>query len=737
VSRLLPLHQINLREVLFIMVVLNFMAQPAARAQRYLTAFASVTEITTARHSEGLITGDFNGDGIIDLATYAGNQVRVFFQNRDSLSFRTTSFTVKTRILGAAAARLDGDRIEDIVLITENPVSVQVFLVKKGGYFYPSWSRELSDPFEKFLLADINSDKRQDIVFYGKKILGAVVFAGKGNGTFQAPETLFHEYSFSAMMVDFVHGVTAADVIASNWISNQLLVFSGIGKMKFSDPYVIQCSSEPALIKTAYIDPDINLDLVVGFPDGSNCETYLGDGLGGFYLSQQIKLECPPTALEVADVNGDGRDDIGVLCNAGRAMTVILNNGGGVMEENIPFAAGISPIEFRFVPHKKRHIADAVVLDTAKSRLRFFCNSNADSGLVSEKYYATGIKPAGVLTADINHDGWEDVVVANTQSKTISLFINQGNGFLGGQISYPLALAPVFLQYCSKDDTTAIVIATNPASERISVLEINLRSYSHGAYYLPTLGFPEILDVRIDRPSKNLHLFALEHEKGAGQSSLIEFEQISGSRFIEKNIPLKQPQEILSASMGDYDGDGLLEVVYMTYDQKNKREQMFCLKGLAPEQFSTPRLVCSFDEPEAAAPLLWTSDINDDGNDDLILNLGEPENSLTVFMGRTDTTLAAARSNIKSTVAVTSKDRLKILDMNGDGLPDIVLENNLKKTIQVYFGKGYGAFSPGTRIASSGGFGGFDLGDLNNDSIPELIFSDAVNGLLQVVFLEE
>jgi hypothetical protein len=46
----------------------------------------------------------------------------------------------------------------------------------------------------------------------------------------------------------------------------------------------------------------------------------------------------------------------------------------------------------------------------------------------SRSDYAVGVNPSSVAAADFNHDGWLDLVVANRNGATLSLFRGNGDG---------------------------------------------------------------------------------------------------------------------------------------------------------------------------------------------------------------------------------------------------------------------------------------------------------------------
>jgi hypothetical protein len=58
----------------------------------------------------------------------------------------------------------------------------------------------------------------------------------------------------------------------------------------------------------------------------------LGDGLGGFGAATSYPAGGRPRGIAAGDFNGDGRVDLAVTANTGRAVAVLLNRGAGAYD---------------------------------------------------------------------------------------------------------------------------------------------------------------------------------------------------------------------------------------------------------------------------------------------------------------------------------------------------------------------------------------------------------------------
>ena len=140
----------------------------------------------------GIAEGDFNGDGIADLATSTFNstQVSVLLGNGDG-SFRTQADLIVPEVTDCAVAAgdLNGDGYDDLIVAggsnTDNNSGwINVLISKGDGTFQSLQQYQTTGSTVAVTLADFDGDGNLDVAavagFY------ASVFLGKGDGTLTA-----------------------------------------------------------------------------------------------------------------------------------------------------------------------------------------------------------------------------------------------------------------------------------------------------------------------------------------------------------------------------------------------------------------------------------------------------------------------------------------------------------------------------------------------------------------------
>ncbi|CAF1339601.1 unnamed protein product, partial [Rotaria magnacalcarata] len=90
---------------------------------------------------------------------------------------------------------------------------------------------------------------------------------------------------------------------------------------------------------------------------------------------------------------------------------------------------------------------------------------------LTQTAYLTGSGPTCVTAADVNGDGKPDIIVANYNSKGVSVLLNTGNGTFAAQATYPTGTGPVCVAPVDiNGDNKPDIIVANYGSNNISVL---------------------------------------------------------------------------------------------------------------------------------------------------------------------------------------------------------------------------------------------------------------------------
>jgi hypothetical protein len=224
------------------------------------------------------------------------------------------------------------------------------------------------------------------------------------------------------------------DLIWANSYDNSLSVLTNNGNGGFSLASTVPTGDGPLWVTAADLNGDGWPDLVSANHTGRALSVLTNDGTGGFGLAATLAESNAPLCVVAADVNGDGRLDL-VSANpkpnprlpGPNALVVFTNDGNG----GFVLAAQVEATNaLRFVATADVDgdgWVDLISPDSSASALLIFTNNRSGGfGLASAP--SVGLGAATVVAIDANGDGWPDLISANSGDNTLSVLTNDTHG---------------------------------------------------------------------------------------------------------------------------------------------------------------------------------------------------------------------------------------------------------------------------------------------------------------------
>ncbi len=296
---------------------------------------------------------DFNGDGKLDLVAsdISNGWVQIFTGNGDGTFTTGSTYATdasNTRPDGIVVGDFNKDGLADLAVQNTNGQNVAILINNGQGGFNAPVTYALSTSLDQWrgqqmAVADLAGTGNLDLViplYDGQEV---AVLMGNGDGTFQ-PETDL------AMPSGYPNGVTLVDlnkdgkldlaVTLSQWAGSGIAVALGNGDGTFQTPTLLAASLQdynydspyPSYITNADIDGDGNVDLVYTNSEYGTVGVLFGLGNGSFYDPVEYPSGGYSWGITVADVNQDGAPDVVTAADDYAGVTVLLNsNGSGVL----------------------------------------------------------------------------------------------------------------------------------------------------------------------------------------------------------------------------------------------------------------------------------------------------------------------------------------------------------------------------------------------------------------------
>jgi hypothetical protein len=308
-------------------------------------SFFNPADLAINGETESIVVGDFNGDGIPDLAlanfaapygTPGNGNVAVFLGNGDGTftAVAESPATGDSDPVQIVAGDFNGDGILDLAVSNFYVGSVTVLLGNGDGTFTASLSSPQVPGANGMVAADFNGDGILDLAV-GDSSNTVTILLGNGDGTFTAaPSSPAAPGSRAIVTGDFNgDGIPDLAVVTGNG-ELEILLGKGDGSFTLHASYPI---SQYSSIAVGDFNGDGILDLafpVDNYPEPELVTVMLGNGDGTFTASKtSAAVGQGPSGIAVGDFNGDGKADL-AIANGGEgetqgSVTVMQGKGDG------------------------------------------------------------------------------------------------------------------------------------------------------------------------------------------------------------------------------------------------------------------------------------------------------------------------------------------------------------------------------------------------------------------------
>jgi len=294
----------------------------------------------------------------------------------------------------------------------------------------------------------------------------------------------------------------------------------------------------------------------------------------------------------------------------------------------------------------------------------------------SQQKFNTGKSPISPVIVDIDGDGKNDIVVANFNALSISVYFNTsapGIGFgaasFAERVDFPTAGSPVFLAVgdLNNDGRPDIVVANASASE--------------------------------------LTVFRNTATAGA----------ISSSSLV-RETSLPSDIGMRSLAIADFDGDGKNDLAAVSPGTS----QLSIYKN-ASTTGGTISLSKVFTVATGASPFgVVAADFNGDGKPDVaVANRGD--NNVSVYLNYSSGSLMAFAGSVNFSAGGIAPQALAAADFDGDGFPDLAVLTQTSAHICILRNNGMANFTAIVNLPVGTSPSALAVGDLDSDGRPDLL----------------
>jgi hypothetical protein len=725
------------------------------------------------------VMGNFTGNGDLDAATLVNiSPLTPHYSisaamNNGSGSFSTVlTATTEVQQDPLFVADLDADGKDDILLVhpADSPshTYVQAWISNGDGTFHAfnSGVSVTTNGFVWAMVADVNGDGCPDVVVADAATPNGNIWTllgkgdGKCDGSLGTPTSVAFTGALSAFgtgnptmvpgnpivfadlngdgFLDFAGAAAAGGTAANNQIVEYLCTSGTSPCTSYAAPALLANPGTVPVYDSCFLGSGNlgstaapQVDLVSANCLDGNVTVYTNNGTGTFATGVYYSAGARPSAVSVADVNGDGNGDIVVTDLNSAAINVLLGNGNGTVNlATGGYVTGGSPLMPALIGHFNGASNPlGVVLPDNQTNFTFlegFGDGSFRSGI---NYYAQKLpghsngfqaEGVGLASGDFNGDGIPDFVIGNFNSVNttgITVFLSNADGSMQPGVNYFPAPNKFSLQYVAVGDFNNDGILDIAASDNFnSVVQIFYGGGTGG--------------------------------KGDGTFT-------AGPTYSTDTTTGAHPVGIVTA---DFNGDGKPDLAIVNnFGPAN-----------APTSADVAVLINNgtggFNAPQphplsTVATELTASDLNGDKKLDLVVPLygvcsagicSAPGTAVAILLGNGDGTFQAESDlNLKDSGGTTyfNPYYAAVGDLNGDGKPDLAVtiqnQKDVNQGIVVALGNGDGTFQTPTFLNSSPQNPQFamqplpgyvKIADMDLDGHPDLVYTNAVQGTVGILY---
>ncbi|HZW09792.1 MAG TPA: VCBS repeat-containing protein [Phycisphaerales bacterium] len=339
-----------------------------------------------------------------------------------------TNYATPDRPAGVASGDFNGDGALDLAVTTDNLDKVSVLINSGDGAFAAPvnfLTGSASGP-GSIVAADFIGGPQVDLAIALQNTSSVLLMQGDGAGGFAAVVVAQVGANPRGMAAGDFNEDGLLDLTVANRDSNTISVLlnNGAGFTVAS----LGAGAEPRDAAAGDFNNDGNIDLVVTNHDDRTISVFNGNGSGGFTAGGALSVggNVSPEGATSADLDGDGDTDLAVATGDPSFAAVFINSNGLSGPFNYG-SGGLGAGDIAAGDLDGDGDVDLAVIHEDSNDMGLLANQG-NGAFGAPQMFALGANPSAIVIADLGATTASDIAVANRDSNNTSVFINQAAG---------------------------------------------------------------------------------------------------------------------------------------------------------------------------------------------------------------------------------------------------------------------------------------------------------------------
>ena len=413
---------------------------------------------------KSVAVADVNGDGKLDLVTAneQSNSVSVLLGNGDGTFQAAVNYAVGSCPSSVAVADVNGDGKPDLVAANYHSANVSVLLGNGDGTFQEQQTFATGYQPDSVAVADINGDGKPDLIVCNNSLPQVSVLQGNGDGTFQNQTTSYSgDLAATSVAVADLNGDGRPDIVTAGPYfvgpTNRVSVLLTTSNANFTGQVYTIDQAPPAVQAITPITPVNHAGVVTSGSSVSYLVAFSEPVTGvdgtdfvpvetGTLAATSVQATADPDypnswIVTIGGITGDGT--LGLTAAANNHITDIAGNAlaspftPAVPQSMPPIVLGQGQSLIAAADINGDGKDDLIIANSYTNSMSVMLG-DGDGTFQNAQPFAVGVAPFNGVVADLNGDGKPDLVLVNTGTDTVSVRLSNGDGTFGAPQAYEI-----------------------------------------------------------------------------------------------------------------------------------------------------------------------------------------------------------------------------------------------------------------------------------------------------------